>query len=53
MTEEITTICDRCGAEIPVAEANVADSGDWEGATLCNDCYAEECAPQWGGEEET
>ena len=37
------TICDRCSREIPVEEANSCDSGDWEGATLCNDCYAKVC----------
>ena len=38
------TICDRCGEEIAVAEANYAGSElpTWEGATLCNECYAAE-----------
>ena len=38
------TICDRCGMEIPIAEANYAGSElpTWEGATLCNECYAAE-----------
>lgn len=36
-----TTICDRCGDEIPAEEANDVEGGKWEGATLCNDCYAE------------
>ena len=37
-------ICDRCGEEIAVSEANYAGSElpTWEGATLCNDCYAAE-----------
>jgi hypothetical protein len=37
-----TTICDRCGSEIDLAEANYAgpELPLWEGATLCNDCYA-------------
>ena len=41
---EPMTICDRCGSEIPVSEANYAGSElpTWEGATLCNECYAEE-----------
>lgn len=41
---EPMTICDRCGIEIPVAEANYAGSElpTWEGATLCNECYAAE-----------
>ena len=41
---EPMTICDRCGMEIPVAEANYAGSElpTWEGATLCNECYAAE-----------
>ena len=39
-----TTICDRCGDEINLAEANYAgpELPLWEGATLCNDCYAAE-----------
>ena len=41
---EPMTICDRCASELPVAEANYAGSElpTWEGATLCNDCYAVE-----------
>ena len=44
--DEPLTICDRCGSEIPVSEANYAGSElpTWEGATLCNDCYADENA---------
>jgi hypothetical protein len=40
----ITTICDRCGDEIELAEANYPgpELPAWEGATLCNDCYAAE-----------
>ena len=43
-TPEPWTICDRCGEEIAVAEANYAGSElpTWEGATLCNECYAAE-----------
>lgn len=39
-----TTICDRCGEDIPVNEANCAgpELPEWEGATLCNECYAAE-----------
>jgi hypothetical protein len=39
-----TTICDRRGDEINLAEANYAgpELPLWEGATLCNDCYAAE-----------
>jgi hypothetical protein len=42
--DAITTICDRCGDEINLAEANYAgpELPLWEGATLCNDCYAAE-----------
>ena len=36
---QIMTLCDRCGCEIPQEEANDGD-GEWEGAMLCNDCYA-------------
>ena len=38
------TICDGCGSEIDLAEANYAgpELPLWEGATLCNDCYAAE-----------
>ena len=41
---QLTTICDRCGSEIDLAEANYAgpELPLWEGATLCNDCYAAE-----------
>ena len=41
---ERMTICDRCGEEIAVSEANYAGSElpTWEGATLCNECYAAE-----------
>jgi hypothetical protein len=42
--DAITTICDRCGCEINQAEANYPgpELPAWEGATLCNDCYAAE-----------
>ena len=42
--DAITTICDRCGGEINLAEANYAgpELPLWEGATLCIDCYAAE-----------
>jgi len=42
--DSITTFCDRCGCEIPLAEANCADPElpSWVGATLCNECYAAE-----------
>ena len=41
------TICDRCGEEIALAEANYAgpELPTWEGATLCNECYAAEVSP--------
>ena len=41
---ETMTICDRCGEEIPLAEANYAgpELPTWEGATLCNECYTAE-----------
>jgi predicted Zn finger-like uncharacterized protein len=40
--EEPTTICDRCGAEIPVEESQAGPTGtDWVTCTMCNDCYAE------------
>ncbi len=38
---DCTTICDNCGSEVALAEANTGDFGDWDGATLCNECYAE------------
>lgn len=40
---EIWTICDRCGTELLLGESNDGneDCGDWEGASLCNDCYAQ------------
>ena len=39
--DAITTICDRCGDDIAIDEANYAGSElpTWEGATLCNECY--------------
>ena len=42
--DAITTICDRCGDDIAIDEANYAGSElpTWEGATLCNECYATE-----------
>ena len=42
--DAITTICDRCGNEIELAETNYAghELPLWEGATLCNDCFAAE-----------
>jgi len=41
--DETLTVCDRCGDEIPLAEANSVDEEghEWQYATLCNDCYAE------------
>ena len=44
------TICDRCGEEIPLDEANDGEDewGEWDGAMLCDDCYAESTADrQW------
>lgn len=38
--DESVTICDRCGEEIPLDEANDGTAGEWEGAALCNECYA-------------
>jgi len=45
-----TTICDRCGCDLDLAEANYAgpELPLWEGATLCNDCYAAERPPTRG-----
>lgn len=39
-----TTICDGCGCEIALDEANYPgpELPLWEGATLCNECYARE-----------
>ena len=37
------TICDKCSQEIRVDEANYPESGEWQDATLCNDCYATIC----------
>lgn len=42
--DEEATICDRCAAEVPVAETQNGPPGEWENCTLCNDCYAEENA---------
>jgi hypothetical protein len=35
------TICDRCSTEIPMDESNGVDSGEWQGCTLCNECYGQ------------
>lgn len=35
------TICDGCARAVPLEETCTPGSGEWEGATLCNDCYAE------------
>lgn len=35
------TICDRCGEEIPVTDTSTGIWPDWDGATLCPDCWAE------------
>ena len=45
-----TTICDRCGCDLDLAEANYAgpELPLWEGATLCNECYAAERPPTRG-----
>ena len=45
-----TTICDGCGCEIALAAANYAgpELPFWEGATLCNECYAAERPPTSG-----
>ena len=42
--DQRTTICDGCGCEIALDEANYAgpELPLWEGATLCNECYARE-----------
>lgn len=44
--DAITTICDGCGCEIPLVEANYAgpELPLCEGATLCSECYAAEIA---------
>ena len=39
MSEE--TICDRCGGDVDIDETDSLDSGEWEGAVLCPDCFAE------------
>jgi len=41
--DETLTVCDRCGDEIPLAEANSVDEEghEWQYATLCNDCHTE------------
>ena len=41
--DEMMTVCDRCGEEIPLAEVNSVDEEghEWQWASLCNDCYAE------------
>ena len=35
------TVCDKCADEIKGDEANDCDNGEWQGCTLCNECYAE------------
>ena len=41
--DEETTLCDKCGCEVPEAETQNGPEGtEWETCTLCNDCYAEE-----------
>ena len=49
--DAITTICDGCGCEIHLVEANYAgpELPLWEGATLCSECYAvrHSCINQW------
>ena len=37
----VDTMCDACGRAISLDEANDVEGGEWDGATLCNDCYAE------------
>lgn len=37
----VNTMCDACGRAISLDEANDVEGGEWDGATLCNDCYAE------------
>lgn len=58
--DQRTTICNGCGSEIDLVEANYAgpELPLWEGATLCNDCYAAErvsepqpADPDWGLDE--
>ncbi len=40
--ESASSICDRCGTEISIEEARSAPaSSEWDGATLCDDCYEE------------
>ncbi len=46
--DEGLTICDCCGTEIPVREAN--DGAEFGYGALCNDCYAE-ALPSEGDEE--
>lgn len=41
MNEEEMTICDRCAIQVPVEITSTPEKGQWEGATLCPDCYAE------------
>lgn len=41
--ENEVTICDRCSREIETDEANYLEEGEWQDATLCNDCYAIVC----------
>ena len=44
LREDQYTVCDRCGQEIPVAEANDADHLGY--GALCNECYALEDSKQ-------
>ena len=46
LTDWDVTICARCGEEIAVFAARFAgpELPTWEGATLCNECYAAEIA---------
>ena len=44
---EPMTICDRCGKAVSLideAKYAGAELPTWEGATLCNECYAAELA---------
>jgi hypothetical protein len=42
MSGDATTICDACADEVAVDECQAGPAGsEWDGANVCNDCYAQ------------
>jgi len=40
----VLTVCDRCSCTVPLELVSTPEAGEWDGASLCSDCYAAQLA---------